>query len=701
MNPTEIKNLLKATTRSAKITQLIAEEKINVEYSEHADTASYSRFSRTITYPYSMVMEDDDIHMLFVFHEVAHALYSKDDSLLRESVAKGFQSYFNIVEDIRIERLIKHKYPGVVRNFNAGYMKLLDKGFFGNVNSIKYGSFPNRLNVYAKMGAMNGRFIQFDKNETDFYNRCITAETELDAFNLAKELQRDYSDSRHVFDHIKIMIDSSFDPITIVDDISKMVDSYVATPEETPKKSDFDVDEYINATKDMDEEFRRPDPDDEPAPKRSVTPEQLAKLSEYLNAVDTVKEFDDNFKQTNINNCSIVTFDSLKKDFVDFVSAKKYASVVSSVAHVYECRFSEMRQFRNECKTAVDSMVREFEAKKAAYRYKNAKISNTGTIDVNRLVGYKFSDEIFSKQIALADAKNHGFVILLDCSGSIHGVFDSMCKQVIILTEFFRRIGVSYRVFGYGAGLYNEIDTNTYNEYATRPANQMTTNVCKTLLEFLNSDLSNAEHAAACVGMLNMMYFTLGDTPTVQALLQMEHLANEFFAANKVTKKKIINITDGQPSDSHENFRYNAYHSGRNSNRPIVLIDPVTKKNHVIRRCAFSAADAIAAVYKDRYNIDTFNIGIGASSLLTSFIGRSINDVETKFLNANKFCEFKSETGNTVFIARPVDVTTEITADGVSAKSTVTVAARSFIKELKKSAISKNFMNILAKNLSV
>ncbi len=700
MEKSEITKLLKATAKSAKITRLIAEENINVEYSEEADTAWYNQVTRTITYPYSMVMEDDDIHMLFVFHEVGHALYSRDLSLLESASDQGFQSFFNITEDIRIERLIKYRYPGVVKNFHVGYEKLMEKGFFGPQETIRYMSFPNRLNIYAKLGPINGRFIKFSQSETDFYNRCAEAKTEQDAYDLAKELHE--QNGNFVGNMIAMYADMIHNgDSTAASDLSelykKRVDDLVKEIDQIKDKNGDinDIADMIDTTQD--------DYGDSERNVRDFTldKEQLERLAEALNYIDTVKVFDDNFAQTNIKNCSVVNFQSLDKKYICYYPASAYVSSVKVEFDRNQHRVKEMREMRDSFKIAVDSMVREFESRKAAFRHKNARISNTGMIDVNRLVGYKFTDEIFSKRIELADAKNHGFVIMLDCSGSIQSMFDPMCQQVIIMTEFFRRIGVHYRVFGYGMGVTidEKLLIGKWNENSE--PHQITSRQSGELLEFLNSDMNSSEHMIACTGMFNHWNWGFGDTPTVQALLQAEYLANEMFDKHKITKKKLINITDGEPSDTSYAFRHNSYYSSRNDNRPLLIIDSKTKKNYLIRRCSFSAPNAIGAVYKDRYDIDMINIGIGNVTMLNSFIGRSINASEKQFMSKNKFCEFPNPVGGQVFISRAMEVTTDIDGMNVDNGATVAQAAKSFIKELKKTNISRTFMNILAKNLSV
>lgn len=682
-NAQDIKKLLTTTAKSAKITRLVAEENIDVEYSDTATTACFVPDTRTIVYPYSMILEDDDIHMLFIFHEVGHVLFSRNEKLLDESIAGNFQSLFNITEDIRIERLIKHKYPGIVKNFHSGYSKLLDKGFFGDAQEIAFLNFPNRLNIYAKLGPVTGRFIKFSQEETEFYNRCIAAQTEEEAFLLAKEL---HSMHENIFTR---MMDIIKDDITgsAKNTIKDLLDKMIFPT--------FGVDDdSVNIGMGEDQNTE-------------MSEENLERLAEMLDKRDSVKTFDRALEESSIRNCVVYSYKEYTKDNINYVSWKtfyEHLTIDCKISHD-KASMQTTRKFRDSCKVALDSMVREFEAKKAAYRQKYAKITNTGRIDVNRLVNYKFDDQIFSRQITIADAKNHGFVILLDCSGSIHRQFNSMAEQVIVLTEFFRKIGVKYRVFGYGASLSGRLfDKRIMGNAVKQNAvyNGFLSYGSSTLIEFLSSDMNSGEHSIVCHGLLNKYGFGFGGTPTIDALQQMEVLANEFFVNNRIQKKKLINITDGDPTDMNRGFEYDMNDNSRNYGRMTLVVDPITKKNHLIHKCGFSAAHAIACVFKDRYDIDTYNIGLGSLTMLRSFIGRSAKDSETKQRAKLNYTEVDTEYKSKVFIAPASHVRNNYSMAGVQvdSDSTISKVAREFNKIITRNNKSKNFLNILAKYLS-
>ena len=64
-------------------------------------------------------------------------------------------------------------------------------------------------------------------------------------------------------------------------------------------------------------------------------------------------------------------------------------------------------------------MAKEFEMRKAAWRSSRAQTARSGSLDVNKLYAYKYTDDIFKRMTNLPDAKNHGMFMLVDYSGSM------------------------------------------------------------------------------------------------------------------------------------------------------------------------------------------------------------------------------------------------------------------------------------------
>ncbi|MEO2044289.1 MAG: peptidase, partial [Nitrospinaceae bacterium] len=95
------------------LAKLMAVEDINVE-NRKVQTASFDLKSRTLVLP---IWKDDlseHVTDLLVGHEVAHALYSPASEWFAVCEERKVpKSYVNILEDIRIEKSIKKKFPGL------------------------------------------------------------------------------------------------------------------------------------------------------------------------------------------------------------------------------------------------------------------------------------------------------------------------------------------------------------------------------------------------------------------------------------------------------------------------------------------------------------------------------------------------------------------------------------------------------------
>ena len=130
--------------QKTNLAKLLATENITVEHRK-VKTAYFIPKTRILCLP---IWEDmsNDLYDLLVGHEVGHALYTPTD----ENEFKKHKiphSYFNVVEDIRIDKKMKNKYPGLRKSYYNGYNELIEKDFFGtseiDVNKIR---FIDRLN---------------------------------------------------------------------------------------------------------------------------------------------------------------------------------------------------------------------------------------------------------------------------------------------------------------------------------------------------------------------------------------------------------------------------------------------------------------------------------------------------------------------------------------------------------------------------
>ena len=111
------------------LAKLLATENLIVEHREDISTASFDVHRRVLQLP-KWDLASNTVYDLLVAHEVGHALWTPDE----DPTGDAPMDYVNIIEDARIEKLIKRKYAGLPKIFATAYRELTDQDFFGIVD---------------------------------------------------------------------------------------------------------------------------------------------------------------------------------------------------------------------------------------------------------------------------------------------------------------------------------------------------------------------------------------------------------------------------------------------------------------------------------------------------------------------------------------------------------------------------------------
>ena len=176
---------------------LLATENLSVVHDPAAETASFDLKNRVLTLPVWQDMSNSLYDML-VGHEVAHALHTPCEgwkSNIEElSSMHGLpyalvQQYVNVVEDARIERLIKKQFPGLRRDFLDAYVDLMNRDLFSlEGRSISDLGLIDRLNLEFKVGIHAGETIPFAPAEVQWIDRIKSADTFSDVLDIVNDL---------------------------------------------------------------------------------------------------------------------------------------------------------------------------------------------------------------------------------------------------------------------------------------------------------------------------------------------------------------------------------------------------------------------------------------------------------------------------------------------------------------------------------
>ena len=108
---------------------------------KQVETAQFNTETRVLILPIWVSVSIYVFDML-VAHEVGHALFTPNVMWKTGEYADLPMGYVNIVEDARIERLMKQKFAGLNRDFYKGYEELNGNDFFElegkNINAMKF-----------------------------------------------------------------------------------------------------------------------------------------------------------------------------------------------------------------------------------------------------------------------------------------------------------------------------------------------------------------------------------------------------------------------------------------------------------------------------------------------------------------------------------------------------------------------------------
>lgn len=272
------------------------------------------------------------------------------------------------------------------------------------------------------------------------------------------------------------------------------------------------------------------------------------------------------------------------------------------------------KKFQKDNKQSITKMVLDFNRKKSANIAKKIRKKDTGILNENKLHTYKWNEKIFKSRKIVPEGKNHGIVMLVDCSGSMQddGKFQSAIKQCLILVDFCRRVGIKYKVMGFSdkyskRDLFDgDIYKNSYNHKRFLRFNQI-----PILREWFCHEQSIREHDFMATYMLykskNYRAGFVSDgpnssTPLIDSILLLRQIAIKFKEKENIDILNTITMTDGASNDTSlvTSESFSIYKSSS--------YDPLTKSVYRTNNC--NRVQSILKFYKKVVggNIIGFNI---------------------------------------------------------------------------------------------
>ena len=605
-----------------QLAKLLATEDIHVRRSVKAETASFDLKNRVLTLPILKEMSKDITDMM-TGHEVAHALWTLPEEWFKAITEEEIhKQILNIVEDARIEKKIKRKYPGLTKSFITGYADLANRGFFGDTNPDDM-PLIDRINLHAKMGFTGN--IRFEDSEQWAVDAVAGVETFEEAKEVAKMLQMDYQESQQQ-DQDEFGDYSDYNWNDDSDDEDETGSDFEELQSEDENESgatgsggDISRDE---TGKPNPEEFDGSQTDDL-MDDEFESESNFEKMKQSLNDSDSKEYSYFNLPKPILKNVLVSHKECDKIYSIMAKSRTAYGVGRDSNTPVYknyiELTSADFNKFRNSSQKIINYMVKEFERKKAANEYRKISIAKTGIIDVNKLHSYQYNEDIFLKNAIMPDGKNHGMVMLLDWSASMTLNMDKTIQQLLNLVWFCQKVNIPFEVYAfsnsYGPAMSAKI-ANDGGDFILNPdwlkykSDRFTSNIGEVegmstfnLLNFFSSRMSAKEmnrmtKALYAVGHAcanhyrndyNLEEFAMGSTPLVEALVAMQTIIPNFVEKYKLHKCNLITLTDGDANTGFdgvikdiapEDRRMRRVNSLRSYGSQSVYTCPITRKSY-------------------------------------------------------------------------------------------------------------------------
>ena len=603
------------------LVKLLAEEDLQVTYKK-VPTAHFDVNAREIVLPIWKDKSESVMDMMSL-HEVGHALWTPLDLIEKGQKQKVKHSFLNVLEDVRIEKMIQEKYLGSKKIFKKAYDELLEKDFFGiNEKDLSKLNLIDKINMHYK----HVPNIPFEDNELEWVEKANQTKTADDVLNLAVELQEwMYSQEKdktdEMFDIDLPFNESENDDIENQDEKNSSNMESDDTEETEDESEDGDStsgsgsdrndnqkenESSLNKSKDGGEDFDGIE---------SVTDSNYTKNQYQAASDEDIKETEIlNIPKININE-AIVDYKEINKDLTDFYKEKSQGS--ESNKKYMEWVVKTLKKFENEQKPVISYMVKEFEMRKAADLYKRASISKTGSLNMDKLHSYSYNEDIFLKMTNLPGATNHGLVMFVDWSGSMSDNFHNTLKQTMNLIWFCKRVNIPFEVYAFSNQYGKKSETTNRNLLAQIPKqNDMVVNDC-TLLNMVSSRANKNEFNESMINLwaISNYYsergnyggirhdedyiypiyiptdFMLGGTPLNNAIVYAMDILPKYKKDNGIQKLHTVFLTDGASHNLTGKYEWGTAWSSegdveefrqvgisRNYENDVIIVDPINRK---------------------------------------------------------------------------------------------------------------------------
>lgn len=463
-------------TQQSTLAKLLAKENIQVIHGAYT-TAWFDPQKRVLALPV-WKNKGKAVYDLLTGHEVGHALYTPaigwHDAL--DAVDGAPKAYLNVLEDVRIERKVQDRYPGLRSQFQKAYKQLSEEDFFGiekngiDVNSARV---IDKINVKSKLGQHIE--VEFDSIERGFYNAAFKTETFDEVAELAKKIyayQKALDEATTKDENGKVSLPEITDLEDGVEGDDSTDDYEKPEQEKNPEQEDQEAPQDGNTGKGTDNEGQDPlsDKDVTEGPKQKSKQDEAEASMESLTDKAFRERENELLANEELKDTMVFTINKIRQPNV-VIDYKEYYNAwqdhLQTIPHDFAKGYVEdnirdlkdkYTKFKNETEMAAAYMAKEFELRKAAYQYSRSSVQKTGIINTNKLHAYKYSEDIFLKSTKLANYKNHGMMMFIDFSGSMQDNIGPTIRQLLNLTLFCRMVQIPFEVYAFTTRVRDDND---------------------------------------------------------------------------------------------------------------------------------------------------------------------------------------------------------------------------------------------------
>jgi len=549
------------------LARLLATENLIVEHRK-VPTASFDVDRRVLTLP-NWDRASSVVYDMLVGHEVGHALFTpNEDWTAKHECPKDF---INVIEDARIEKLMKRKYPGLRKSFAGGYKELNDKDFFGiGGEDLNTFSLIDRINLHFKIGA--SAMLPFSIEEKVFVARTDVAETFAEVCEIAVDV---YNFSKQEKEQEKAPEEMQPQQSTqggggsTQEGGEQQENANDNANEESNANEDAPVGNQSSQKQEGGEEMG-----DEPGEEGSETQSNFDRAAEKL-----TDKWANNPVYVEIpESVDLPTYIADWTEVHDWIDEQREVFMSGGGDIDRSDRYDDVdksyREFRKQSQKEVNYLVKEFECRKSADAYARAGQSKTGVLDTTKLHTYKYCDDIFKKVTVLPDGKNHGLLFLLDWSGSMQREILATVKQLLNLTAFCRKVQIPFEVYAFTnefcavrrakEGKSEYISNEEY--YAKKNCEEGKIFLQKDMFHLMNmvSSRSNSkDYERQCLNLYREAFaycyhvayptttgVTLSGTPLNEGIVMLNYIIPQFKKQNDLQKVNVCILTDGEACQS-------------------------------------------------------------------------------------------------------------------------------------------------------